>query len=361
MKFSPYLWSSDHGKVISLYKAPWCGVYCIEVLFYVFSLIKRISIFLIAILENKNCNKKRRYHMYKQHAIALCLYQSGEINKYKIERIVKMQFATTKTKTDKEMVIEWVNNSDQFSETQKAFFRRIAYLTNNSENTCTAGNSYFEANFGRCARTIQRWLKAFIDCKCLVVRLVYDGKRVVKRLISISAEVLKCAAKIASNKLTLKDFKVICKRIKNDITHFHSKSAKDMFLSDNVAFCQMNVAYNNYNNILDTKEKKDLLYKYNKSKKEKVSRNSRPQNYGEVLKFWVDKNLEGTARAFWKYNTKRAWSNIHNWKRAAIGWAKKAKDNLAAFKANKTKHTEPYSSDYESMLPDLSYNSWDIL
>ena len=27
--------------------------------------------------------------MYKQHAIALCLYQSDEINKYKIERIVE--------------------------------------------------------------------------------------------------------------------------------------------------------------------------------------------------------------------------------------------------------------------------------
>ena len=119
-----------------------------------------------------------------------------------------MQFVTTMTKTNKEKVIEWVNNSNHFSEAQKAFFRRIAYLTNNSENACTAGNSYFEANFGRCARTIQRWLKTFIDCKCLVVRLVYDGKRVVKRLISISTEVLKSAA----NKLTLRDFKAICKR-----------------------------------------------------------------------------------------------------------------------------------------------------
>ena len=81
-----------------------------------------------------------------------------------------MQFATTITTTDKEKVIEWVNNSDQFSEAQKAFFRRIAYLTNNSENACIAGNSYFEANFSRCARTIERWLKAFIDCKCLVVQ-----------------------------------------------------------------------------------------------------------------------------------------------------------------------------------------------
>ena len=272
-----------------------------------------------------------------------------------------MQFVTTMTKTDKEKVIEWVNNSDQFSEAQKAFFRRIAYLTNNSENACIAGNSYFEANFNRCARTIQRWLKAFIDCKCLIVRLVYDGKRVVKRLISISAEVLKCAVKTASNKLTLKDFKVICKRIKNDTIHFHSTDSKDIFLSDNVAFCQSDVAYNNYNNILDTKEKKDLLYKYNKSKKEKVSRNSRPQNYDEVLKLWADKHFEGTARTFWRYNAKRKWAGIRNWKHAAKGWAKKAKNNLAAFKTNKTKHTEPYSNDYESILPDLSYNSWDIL
>lgn len=272
-----------------------------------------------------------------------------------------MQFITTITKTDKDKVIEWVNNNDHFSEAQKAFFRRIAYLTNNSENACTAGNSYFEANFGRCARTIQRWLKAFIDCKCLVVHLVYDGKRVVKRLISISAEVLKSAVKIASNKLTLRDFKAICNCIKNDATNFYSNDSKDMFSSDNVAFCQSDVAYNSYNYILDTKEKKDLLYKYNKSKKEKVSRNSRPADYDELLKFWVDKNLEGTARAFWKYNTKRAWADIRNWKRAAKGWAKKAKDNLAAFKANKTKHTEQSYSVYEDVLPDLSYNSWDIL
>ena len=272
-----------------------------------------------------------------------------------------MQFATTITTTDKEKVIEWVNNSDQFSETQKAFFRRIAYLTNNIENACIAGNSYFEANFSRCARTIQRWLKAFIDCKCLVVHLVYDGKRVVKRLISISAEVLKNAVKIASNKLTLRDFKAICNCIKNDATNFYSNDSKDMFSSDNVAFCQINVAYNSYNYILDTKEKKDLIYKYIKSTKEKVSKKSRPKNYDELLKFWVGKNLEGNARAFWKYNTKRGWTNIHNWKHAAIGWAKKAKDNLAAFKANKTKHTEPYSTDYESILPELSYHNWDVL
>lgn len=256
----------------------------------------------------------------------------------------------TVTQEEKNQIIEWVNNNDQFSEAQKSFFRRIAYLTNNRENVCIAGNSYFEANFGRCARTIQRWLKAFIDCKCLVVHLIYNGKRVVKRLIYISAEVLKSTAKIASNKLTLRDFKLICKRIKNDTTHFNS--------SDNIAVCQPNVAYNN---ILDTKEKKDILYKYNISKKEKNCCKSRPDNYDEVLQLWDDKKLAGTAKAFWKYNTTRKWTNIHNWKHAAIGWAKKAAENLAAFKANKTKHTEPCTTDYGSVLPDVSYNKWDLI
>ena len=112
---------------------------------------------------------------------------------------------------------------------------------------------------------------------------------------------------------------------------------------------------------IDIKEKKDLIYKYIKSTKEKVSKKSRPKNYDELLKFWVGKNLEESAKAFWRYNTKREWADIRNWKRAAKGWAKKAKDNLAAFKANKTKHTEPYSTDYESILPELSYNNWDVL
>ena len=269
-----------------------------------------------------------------------------------------MQFKAKITQEEKNQVIEWVNNSDLFSERQKYFFRRVAYLTNNIENTCTAGNTYFENNFGRSARTIERWLKDFIGCRCLNVHLVYDGKRVVKRLITISTEVLKNAAKFVSTKLTLKDFKEICKRIKNDATHFHFSSKNDtIFPCDKEAICQPNVAYNN---IIDI-EKDDLLYKYNKSQKKKVSRNSRPADYDELLKFWVDKNLEGTARAFWKYNTKRAWADIRNWKNAARGWAKKAKYNLAAFKANKTKHTEPYYNNYNGILPDLSYNSWDML
>ena len=67
----------------------------------------------------------------------------------------------------------------------------------------------------------------------------------------------------------------------------------------------------------------------------------------EVLKLWVDKTLEGPARTFWNYNTKRTWADIHNWKHATIGWVLKAKDNLAAFKANKTKDKQA-TTDYES-------------
>ncbi|MBQ3943633.1 MAG: hypothetical protein II669_04875 [Elusimicrobia bacterium] len=230
-------------------------------------------------------------------------------------------------------------------------------LTKNIENTCIAGNTYFENKVGRCARTIERWLKAFIDCGCLNVHLVYDGKRVAKRLITISTEVLKNTAKFVSTKLTLKDFKEICKRIKNDATHFHFSSKNDaVFSCDKEAFCQSNVGYNYILGIY----KDDILLR-NISQKEKVSKKSRPKNYDELLKFWVGKNLEESAKAFWRYNTKREWADIRNWKRAAKGWAKKAKDNLAAFKANKTKHTEPYSTDYESILPELSYNNWDVL
>ena len=39
-----------------------------------------------------------------------------------------MQFAATITQEEKKQIIEWVNNNDQFSETQKAFFRRLSTL-----------------------------------------------------------------------------------------------------------------------------------------------------------------------------------------------------------------------------------------
>ncbi len=32
--------------------------------------------------------------------------------------------------------------------------------------------------------------------------------------------------------------------------------------------------------------------------------NSRHKNCDEVLKFWAENNLEGSARNFWKYNKK---------------------------------------------------------
>ena len=172
-------------------------------------------------------------------------------------------------------------------------------MTKNIENTCIAGNTYFENKVGRCARTIERWLKAFIDCGCLNVHLVYDGKRVAKRLITISTEVLKNTAKFVSTKLTLKDFKEICKRIKNDATHFHFSSKNDaVFSCDKEAFCQSNVGYNYILGIY----KDDILLR-NISQKEKVSKKSRPKNYDELLKFWVGKNLEESAKAdIWRKN-----------------------------------------------------------
>ena len=60
------------------------------------------------------------------------------------------------------------------------------------------------------------------------------------------------AAKIASNKQTLRNFKAICKCIKNDTANFYSIASKDMFSSGNINTCQTNVAYNSYNNTLNT-------------------------------------------------------------------------------------------------------------
>ena len=219
----------------------------------------------------------------------------------------------------------------------KVLLYRILFLnTDAKDKCCYARNGYFAKDLGKSERTVRRHLKYLKDIDFITTTIVRKGKYIVSRVIHIAQSLVEKAIKFAKKTAQKAKAKKAHSKANGHQCGLSSKISEDI-------------------------EKKDLLYKYNKSKKEKVSRNSRPQNYGEVLKFWVDKNLEGTARAFWKYNTKRAWSNIHNWKRAAIGWAKKAKDNLAAFKANKTKHTEPYYNNYNGILPDLSYNSWDML
>lgn len=221
----------------------------------------------------------------------------------------------------------------------KSLVNRILFLiTEAKDKCCYARNAYFAKDLGKSERTVRRDLKYLKGIDFISSTIIRKGKYIVGRVIHITQSLVEKAIKFAKETAQ-----------KAKAKKAHSKANVQPYgLSSIVS--------------IDIKEKKDLIYKYIKSTKEKVSKKSRPKNYDELLKFWADKNLEGSARAFWKYNTKRAWSDIRNWKRAAKGWAKKAKDNIAAFKVNKTKHTEPYTTDYKNVLPDLSYNSWgDIL
>lgn len=222
----------------------------------------------------------------------------------------------------------------------KLFFNRIIFLSLDAEaKECCAGNEYFAQAFKKDPRTIRRWLKKLQDLKYITIELTRSGKMVIRRTIQIAQELL------------VKIVNIVARKASSKKPHSNAK-------------CPANVLYNIYNNILiDNKEKKDILYKYNISKKEKISNKpnkSKPTNYTELLKFWNTKNLESNARAFWKYNTKREWADIRNWKRAAIGWDKKALYNFAAFRANKTKDKQT-TLDYLDILPDLSYNSWNTL
>ena len=242
------------------------------------------------------------------------------------------------TSEEKIAVQNYIKHID-ISPDLKVLVYRILFLnTEAKDKCCYARNAYFAKDLGKSERTVRRDLKYLKDIDFISTTIIRKGKYIVSRFIHIAQSLVEKAIKFAKETAQ-----------KAKAKKAHSKANVQPYgLSSIVS--------------IDIKEKKDLIYKYIKSTKEKVSKKSRPKNYDELLKFWVDKNLEGSARAFWKYNTKRAWSDIRNWKRAAKGWAKKAKDNIAAFKVNKTKHTEPYTTDYKNVLPDLSYNSWgDIL
>ena len=91
----------------------------------------------------------------------------------------------------------------------------------------------------------------------------------------------------------------------------------------------------------------------NKPKKAQQEENSSPQNIDEVYQFWAEQNLEGKACDFWWYNARRNWSNICNWKEAAINWARKTGENLANFKAktNRSQRSR-YANEEGSLILD---------
>ena len=222
----------------------------------------------------------------------------------------------------------YINSDINLHKELKLFFKRIVFLSLDADaKECCAGNEYFAKAFKKDPRTIRRWLKKLQDLKYITVELTRSGKMVIRRTIQIAQELLARIVKVAVQKVKPKKP--------------HSK-----------AMCPASVLYNIYNNIIQDTKKKKI------SKKEKVINKSKPKNYNELLKFWNDKNLQGNPRAFWLYNTKRAWTDIRSWKNAARGWDKKEQYNLALFKANKTKDQQP-STYAEELLPEMQSFSLD--
>jgi len=213
---------------------------------------------------------------------------------------------------------------------------QIIYTNNLRGAGCYTHNAHFAKFFNRSERTIKRWLKILKDLGYISIKYVWEGTKIVNRLISISAEFL---AKIL------------------DKIHKKAREAENGVGKPNVPGNGLvsNKVNTNNKNIHNNKVNTN-----NKISADKIFKKSKPGNYDELLNFWADKKLESSPKDFWNYNAKREWAGIRNWKRAARGWARKAKDNLAAFKANKTKDKQT-TLDYLDILPELSYNSWDIL
>ncbi len=258
-------------------------------------------------------------------------------------------FSIAGTPKERAALVKMVYEDDSIYDGARDAFKQVEYLSRNDKKICWASNAYLANHLKKSIRSVSRYISQLVKAGYLYINLIWKDGRVDKRIIALNISKLKERV-VNKVKTAAEIFNRNVKTTTREFFRFMNNGCKN----GNVYTCGVEKSFKD-------KEKDDLLYKYNKSQKEKVANKSKPKNYDEVLKLWADNNLEGTAKAFWKYNTKRAWSNIRNWKHAAIGWAKKAKHNLDTFKANKTKHTEPYSNNYESVLPDLSYNSWNML
>ncbi len=279
-------------------------------------------------------------------------------------------FSISGTPEQRAALLKMVRDDDSLYDGARDLIVQAEFLSRNSKNVCFASNAYFAKYLNKSVRTVSRYISQLVKAGYLCINLIWKDGRVDKRIIALNIAKLKehivnkvkTAAEILNRNVkttTREFFRLVNNGFSSENTcnseRNNSSASQKPHSNANVYTYDVDKGFK----VSDTKEKDDLLLR-NKSQKEKVLKRSRPENYDEVLKLWTDKNLEGTARAFWRYNTKRAWADIRNWKRAAIGWVRKAKDNLAAFKANKTKNKQT-TTNYNSILPDLSYNNWDIL
>lgn len=250
-------------------------------------------------------------------------------------------FSIAGTPEERAALVKMVYEDDSIYDAARDLFAQAEFLSRYSK-TCFASNAYFAKYLNKSIRSVSRYISQLVKAGYLYINLIWKDGRVDKRIIALNISKLK--ERVVNKVKTAAE--IFNRNVKTTTREFF-RFMNNGFRMGNVYTCGVEKGFK-----YRYKEKKDLLHKYNKSTKEKVSKKSRPANYDELLKFWVGKNLEGSAKAFWKYNTKRAWSDIRNWKRAAVGWAKKAKDNLDVFKANKTENIQT-TIDYKDILPKI--------
>lgn len=245
-------------------------------------------------------------------------------------------------------LVQMVYEDDAIYDGARYALKQVEFLSRNEKGICWASNAYLAKYLNKSVRSVSRYISQLVKAGYLCINFIWKNGRVDKRILTLNIAKLKDRI-VKKVKTAAEIFNRNVKTTTREFFRFMNNGLK----MGNVYTCGVEKRFK-------YRYKDDILLR-NISQKEKISRKSRPANYDELLKFWTDKNLEGSPEAFWNYNTKRAWVDIHNWKRAAKGWAKKAKENIAAFKANKTKHTEAYATVYDEILPELSYNSWDML
>ncbi|MGN0730795.1 MAG: helix-turn-helix domain-containing protein [Treponema sp.] len=257
---------------------------------------------------------------------------------------------------------------------------QIIYTINLRGSGCYTHNSHFAKNFNRSERTIKRWLKILKDLGYISVQYIWEGTKIVNRFIGISAELFdKISDEIhkktdkAENSVAKPNVpgngpvinKVLPREDISSNEDIYTRVRAKKVNGDNLSEAENTTNNHNresYWQLIDRKipvfnrETSRLNELIKQHTKQRMLFRKAPTNY--ALELTIDslfnkfRSMKNRIKAVEKA-VKNGWINI--------GGGCRNKYKRAAFKANKTKHTEPCTTDYGSALPDVSYNRWDLI
>lgn len=210
---------------------------------------------------------------------------------------------------------KYISQDDFLSAEIKTILHKIVFLAlDAADKKCYASNHYFANLLGKSERTVRLYLQTLKNKGYISISLKYYGKRIISRTIEITKSLFEKA-------------KTFLKKVKNNTR------------------CLVNEIY---------RKKKDNIYKYILSKKERKYKNQRPENYEVLAEYWKKYKLTGNPIDFWNYNSRRGWTKIRNWMQAAVGFVEKSRKNISHLKTKRPKNefgVNLYKTDYENILP----------